>query len=218
MGEIGYLFYEILSNIVPHPYIRFRQGIGSIFRKLRLQLHKSLDFPIFQLNISGILQEKANFWIVFLLLYLTALYELRRFGVNVSMDWQKGLKFSGRSAFGHEISTDGSKQAGGQEDGYKPPELLLFGLAGCTGIDVVVIAEKMSQEITGLKINVSADQREEFPKAFNKIHLEYIVTGKNIDPDKLENIITLSEEKYCSVGSTLNGVARITHSYKIVEE
>ncbi len=138
--------------------------------------------------------------------------------MNVSMDWQKGHKFSGRSAFGHEISTDGSKQAGGQEDGYKPTELLLFGMAGCSGIDVVLIAEKMHQEITGLKINVNADRREEHPRAFNKIHLEYIVTGRNIDPDKLEKIIALSEEKYCSVGATLNGVARITHSYKIVEE
>lgn len=133
------------------------------------------------------------------------------------MDWQGGFKFSGNSLYGHKISTDGSKKIGGAEDGYQPLELLIFGLAGCTGIDVVMIAEKMKQKITDLKINIKADQREEHPRAFTKAHIEYLVTGKDLDPKKLERIIQLSEDKYCSASATMAGVTKITHSFKISE-
>jgi putative redox protein len=133
------------------------------------------------------------------------------------MDWQGGLKFSGKSLFGHTLTTDGSKKAGGNEEGYQPLELLMFGLAGCTGIDVILIAEKMKVKINDLKINISADQREEHPRAFTRAHIEYVVTGENVDPKKLERIIDLSEQKYCSASATLSGVTKITHSYKILE-
>lgn len=138
--------------------------------------------------------------------------------MNISMDWQGGLKFTGTSRFGHEISTDGSKKAGGSEDGYQPLELLLFGLAGCTGIDVVLIAQKMKQEISGLKINIEAEQKEDHPRFISKANIEYVFTGKHLKPEMLEKAIALSEEKYCSVGTTLAGVTKITHTCKIIEE
>ena len=106
--------------------------------------------------------------------------------MNISMDWKGGLKFTGTSRFGHEISTDGSKKVGGGEAGYQPLELLLFGLAGCSGIDVVLIAQKMKQEITGLEIKIKAEQKEEHPRFITKAHIEYIFTGKGLDTDKLE--------------------------------
>lgn len=137
--------------------------------------------------------------------------------MNISMDWKGGLKFAGISRFGHAISTDGSKQAGGNEDGYQPLELLLFGLAGCTGIDVLLIAQKMKQEITGLKINIEAEQKEDYPRFITKAHVEYAFTGRSLNPEMLNKAITLSQEKYCSVGTTLAGVTKITHSVKINE-
>lgn len=137
--------------------------------------------------------------------------------MEISVEWQGGLKFSGESLFGLPISTDASLQAGGGEDGYKPTELLFFGLAGCTGIDLVQIGKKMRQDIKGLKIKITADQREELPKAFTRAHIEYIVTGAGLDSAKLEQAVKLSEEKYCSVGATLSGITKITHTITIVE-
>jgi putative redox protein len=137
--------------------------------------------------------------------------------LEINVEWQGGLKFSGESLFGLPISTDASLQAGGNEDGYKPTELLFFALAGCTGMDVVLIGKKMRQDIKGLKIKVTADQREEQPKAFTKAHIEYVITGTGLESDKLEQAIKLSEEKYCSVGATLCGMVKITHSLTIVE-
>jgi len=138
--------------------------------------------------------------------------------LEISMKWKGGMKFGGVSQFGHPIETDVSLQSGGEESGYRPIELLLFGLAGCTGFDVISIGQKMRLNITALEINIKAEQREEPPKAISKAHIEYIVSGEKIDPEKLERVIELSEEKYCSVGATLSGVTRITHSYTIKEE
>lgn len=137
--------------------------------------------------------------------------------MEISMDWQGGLKFSGESRFGHPITTDGSMAAGGNEEGYQPVELLMFGLAGCTGIDVVLIGKKMRLQIDGVSVKVNYEQREEHPRAITTAHLDYRITGKNLDPAQIERVIQLSEEKYCSVGATLAGVTKITHGFTITE-
>lgn len=138
--------------------------------------------------------------------------------LEAKMKWGGGIKFEGVSGFGHTIVIDGSKKAGGEESGYKPTELVLFGLAGCTGIDVVKILEKMRQELTGLEIEVTGHQPDEYPKPYNKIEVKYILRGKNLAKDKIEKAIDLSENKYCMVSQSLKGMARITSSYEIIEE
>ncbi len=138
--------------------------------------------------------------------------------LEAKMKWGGGLKFEGVSGFGHKIVTDGSKKAGGDESGYKPTELVLFGLAGCTGVDVVKILEKMRQELTGVEIEVKGYQPEEYPKPYNKIEVNYIFRGKNLDKKKIEKAIDLSENKYCMISLSLMGVANISSSFEIIEE
>ena len=138
--------------------------------------------------------------------------------VEAKLKWAGGIKFDGVSSFGIPISTDGSKKAGGGEKGYKPTELVFFGLAGCTGIDVVKILDKMRQNLTGLEIEVKARQPDEFPKPFNRIEVKYVFRGKELDRSKIEQAINLSEDKYCAVSLSLKGVANITTSYEVVEE
>ncbi|PKK83358.1 MAG: osmotically inducible protein OsmC [candidate division Zixibacteria bacterium HGW-Zixibacteria-1] len=138
--------------------------------------------------------------------------------LEAKLKWSGGLKFDGTSAYGLPISADGAKVAGGGEQGYKPTELVMFGLAGCTGMDVVKILEKMRQNLTGLEIEVKAFQPEQYPKPFHKIEVKYILRGKNLDRNKVEQAITLSEEKYCAVSLTLKGVANIKTSIEIIEE
>ncbi|MEW5922514.1 MAG: OsmC family protein [Candidatus Zixiibacteriota bacterium] len=138
--------------------------------------------------------------------------------VEAKLKWSGGLKFDGTSAFGLPIATDVAKSAGGTEQGYKPTELVMFGLAGCTGVDVVKILEKMRQNLTGLEIEVKAFQPDANPRPFNKIELKYIFRGKNLDRNKIEQAIMLSEEKYCSVSLTLKGIANIVTRIDIIEE
>ena len=137
--------------------------------------------------------------------------------IEAKVKWAGGLRFEGTSLFGHPIATDASLAAGGDENGYKPTELLFFGLAGCTGIDVVNILKKMRQELTGLEIEVKAFQPDEFPKPFNKIEVKYIFKGRNLDKSKVEQAIKLSEDKYCAVSQTLGGMAKLTSNYEIIE-
>ena len=138
--------------------------------------------------------------------------------IEAKVKWTDGIRFEGTSAFGHQIVIDGTKSAGGKESGYKPTELVLFGLAGCTGVDVVKILEKMKQDVTGIEIEVKGFQPDEYPKPYNRIEVNYIFTGKNLDKKKIEKAISLSEEKYCMVSQSLKGMANIASSYKIVEE
>ncbi|MBN2227204.1 MAG: OsmC family protein [candidate division Zixibacteria bacterium] len=133
--------------------------------------------------------------------------------VTAKMKWTGGIRFEGVSAFGNTIVTDGVSG-----DGYKPTELMMFALAGCTGVDVVKILEKKRQDITGVEIEVNASQPDQFPKPFNKIDVKYTFRGRNLDPAKVEQAISLSEDKYCSVSQTMKGVARIISTYEIIEE
>ena len=135
--------------------------------------------------------------------------------LTAKMKWAGGLKFEGESAFGHRIATDGGKAAGGNEEGFKPTELLLYGIAGCTGIDVVRILEKQRQELTSLEIELTAHQNDDYPKPFHTIEVKYIASGKNLDEKKLAQAIELSESKYCVVSQTVQHEGKIVTSYQI---
>ena len=138
--------------------------------------------------------------------------------VNVKMNWVGGIKFEGTNAFGHKIVVDGPKSAGGEESGYKPTELLLYGIAGCTGIDVVRILEKQRQQLSALEIEVTAHQNEDYPKPFHTFEVKYIATGKELKPNKLAKAIELSEGKFCVVSQTVEKESKVVTSYEIVEE
>lgn len=136
--------------------------------------------------------------------------------VEAKMRWAGGLKFEGTTAFGHKIVTDGSKSAGGQEEGYKPTELLLYGIAGCAGIDIVRILEKQRQKLSSLEIELTAHQNDDYPRPFHTIEVKFIARGENLDEKKLAKAIELSEAKYCVVSQTIARETRIVTSYEVV--
>lgn len=138
--------------------------------------------------------------------------------INAKMKWAGGLKFEGTSAFGHTIVTDGAKKVGGEEAGYKPTELLLFGIASCAGVDIVRIMEKQRQSLAALEIEIVAHQEEKYPKPFHTIEVKYIARGENLDEKKLARAIELSESKYCVVSQTISNETKITSSYEIVTD
>lgn len=136
--------------------------------------------------------------------------------MTAKMKWAGGLKFEGISAYGHKIATDGAREAGGNEDGYKPTELVLYGVAGCTGIDVVRILEKQRQKLTSLEIELVAHNNEEYPKPFHTVEIKYIARGENLDEKKLAGAIELSHSKYCMVSQTLERETKVTTAYEIL--
>jgi putative redox protein len=100
--------------------------------------------------------------------------------------------------------------------GMKPSEMLLVALASCTAVDVVNISEKKKQPLSFLEIQVKAEQDENPPWPFRKIHLHYVAKGEGLTEKDLAKAIELSEEKYCSVAATIRGVAEITTSHEVM--
>ncbi|RKX28861.1 MAG: osmotically inducible protein OsmC [Candidatus Zixiibacteriota bacterium] len=138
--------------------------------------------------------------------------------LSVKMNWKGGLKFEGTSVYGHTIVTDGTKKAGGEEAGYAPTELMFFGIAGCTGIDVVRIMEQKRQLLSGLAVEVKAHHQDEYPKPFHTVEIKFIAKGNNIDEKALAKAIELSESKYCSVSQTVEKETKVTTSFEIISE
>lgn len=131
--------------------------------------------------------------------------------------WLDGFRFKGTDSSGRELRMDASKGAGGEGDGFRPAELPLMGLAGCTGIDTVEILQKMRQNVTGFDVTVSAEKKDG-GGGYAEIHVRYVIRGKGIEPAKAERAVSLSEEKYCTVGRALAAGTTITHEIEIVEE
>ncbi len=133
--------------------------------------------------------------------------------MQINVDWQGDLEFKNQLPSGHELTVDAAEKSGGHNQGPRPMELLLSGLAGCTGIDVVLILNKMKTELEDFNMEIEAERAEEAPKRFTKIHIKYKFKGKKLSERKVERAINLSEEKYCSASNSLN--AEITSSYEI---
>lgn len=125
--------------------------------------------------------------------------------------------FSASTDSGHTVVMDASPAVGGENKGPRPMEMLLMGLGGCTSIDVTMILEKARQEIKGCKVEITAERAESIPKIFTKIHVHFIIEGKNISPERVERAIALSAEKYCSASIMLGEMADISHDFELIE-
>lgn len=129
-----------------------------------------------------------------------------------------GMRFVADGTTGHSIVMDGDPEFGGSDSAPRPTELVLMGLGGCTGMDVISILRKKRQEVKGFEIVVRAKRADSHPKKFTDIHIEYIVRGKDISEEAVKRAVQLSMDRYCSVKATLEGVASFTYSYRIEEE
>ncbi len=126
-----------------------------------------------------------------------------------------GITFAAKALSNHWVIMDGSDEFGGSSAGSTPKELVLMALAGCTASDVVPILKKKRAPLTQLEINVTAHDREEHPRIFTDIHVEYVFYGDGLKPADVERAIELSTTKYCSVTGILKASVPITHSYRI---
>ncbi|MBI4417643.1 MAG: OsmC family protein [Ignavibacteriales bacterium] len=127
----------------------------------------------------------------------------------------KGITFTAKGGSNHWVIMDGEPEFGGSLAGSKPKELVLMALAGCTASDVVPILRKKRMRLVDFEVKVTAHDREEHPRIFTDIHVEYVFYGDNISPTDVERAIELSTTKYCSVTAILKASVPITHSYRI---
>ncbi len=138
--------------------------------------------------------------------------------MNAYVQWHGGLTFNGTADSGFTLPLGGSSAAGGNNDGFRPMELILLGLAGCTGMDVISILRKMRQDVTDFQVQVESKRSEQHPKVFTYIRVHYIIRGHNLKAKSVERAIQLSRDLYCPAQAMLAKGVDIQHTYEMVAE
>ncbi len=129
-----------------------------------------------------------------------------------------GMSFIAETGSNHILAMDGAPEGGGRNLAPRPMETVLAGAGGCTAYDVVVILKKSGQDVTGCEVRLEAERAPTDPKVFTRIHTRFLVRGRNLKRNVVEQAIRLSHEKYCSATAMLAKTAEITRDFEIAEE
>lgn len=133
---------------------------------------------------------------------------------TAKVKWISGKQFIGIDSTQHSVILSTPDEG----IGIKPSDLLLIAVASCTAVDVVEILSKKRMPLNHLEISCTAEQDSDPPWTFRRIHLRFVVGGRNLTEKAVAQAIQLSEEKYCSVAATVRATAHITTEFKILEE
>ncbi|MGQ9813867.1 MAG: OsmC family protein [Candidatus Roseilinea sp.] len=131
--------------------------------------------------------------------------------MDAKVVWKGRMSFDGTADSGFPVHMDTLPDVGGDNNGVRPVELVLIGLAGCTAMDVISILKKMRQDVTGFEVHAHSERAVEHPRRFVRIRLEYVLTGRNIDPQAARKAIDLSATRYCSVQASLDPAIQVEH-------
>jgi putative redox protein len=138
--------------------------------------------------------------------------------MECSVRWTgDGMTFLAETGSNHVVAMDGAPEGGGRNLAPRPMEMVLLGTGGCTAYDVVVILKKNGQDVDGCEVKLSAERAATDPKVFTKIHMHFVVRGRNLKRNVVEHAIRLSHEKYCSASAMLGKTADMTKDVEIVE-
>ncbi len=136
--------------------------------------------------------------------------------MEAKVNWKKGMSFEGVSDSGFSLNMGTTRDNGGDDDGFRPLELMLISLAGCTGMDVISILQKKRQEVSSFEIKVHAERSSEHPRIFTDVQVEYILGGNNLDPTAVERAVELSSTKYCPAQAMLGKAVPISTKITIL--
>ena len=129
----------------------------------------------------------------------------------------EGMSFVAETGSNHLVAMDGAPEGGGRNLAPRPMEMVLLGTGGCTAYDVVVILRKSGQEVKGCEVKLTAERAATDPKVFTKIHMHWVVRGRALKRNIVENAVRLTHEKYCSATAMLVKTAEVTRDFEIIE-
>jgi putative redox protein len=132
---------------------------------------------------------------------------------SINAVFKGGMNFTA-DVNGHKIEIDTDAAGGGNNIGTRPKALMLASLAGCTGLDVVSILNKMRVNFSFFSINVEGHLTETEPKVYDDVVINYTIKVEKEDEPKVQKAVTLSQEKYCGVSKMFEAFAKL--SYKII--
>ena len=138
--------------------------------------------------------------------------------MECTVRWGDGMTFMAETGSGHLVAMDGAPEGGGRNLAPRPMEVVLAGAGGCTAYDVVVILKKNGQDVTGCEARLSAERAATDPKVFTRIHYHFVVRGRNLKKNLVEQAVRLTHEKYCSATAILAKTAEISKDFEVIEE
>jgi putative redox protein len=132
------------------------------------------------------------------------------------------MTFLAETGSGHTLVMDGAPDEAKPENGGanlapRPMETVLAGTGGCTAYDVVLILKRGRHDVRGCSVKLSSERAAQDPKVFTKIHMHFVLTGKDLAAGAVERAIAMSHDKYCSATIMLGKTAEITTSFELVE-
>ncbi|HUS83809.1 MAG TPA: OsmC family protein [Anaerolineales bacterium] len=136
--------------------------------------------------------------------------------MDAKVTWSKRLSFIGEAETGFSVPLGANPQVGGDNDGFRPMELIAIGIAGCTAMDVVSILQKKRQDVTAFEVQLRSQQAQDYPRVFTQIEIEYLISGHDVDETAVQRAIELSETKYCPAQAMFNQILPIKLSYQIL--
>ncbi len=128
-----------------------------------------------------------------------------------------GVRFEAKAGSGHHLTIDGPQEAGGTDAGFRPMELMLLALGGCMAFDVLMILRKMRLEITSYTLNLEGERADDPPKVYTAVRLEHAFKGVGLKPESIKRAIELAETTYCSASAMFAKTAKITNTFRILE-
>ena len=137
--------------------------------------------------------------------------------MDAKVEWRGGLSFTGTAETGFSVPLGASPSVGGENDGFRPMELLAIGLAGCTAMDVMSILLKKREQVTDFEVAVNTERADRHPKVFTRVLIEFFVTGNNVSEDSVLRAIELSAEIYCPAQAMFKQLMPVEIKYTIYE-
>jgi len=137
--------------------------------------------------------------------------------MNAKVDWKGRMSFTGSADSGFEVQLGSSSEVGGDNDGFRPMELMAVSLAGCTAMDVISILKKKRQEVSDFQVKVETERAVQHPKVFTSAVIEYHVAGKDISESAVSRAMELSADTYCPAQAMIGKIIPLTLRYSIYE-
>jgi putative redox protein len=138
--------------------------------------------------------------------------------LTATVDLLDGMAFRATTGTQHALVMDAAPEVGGGNLGPRPMEMLLVGLGGCTGMDVISILRKMRQDVTDYQIRLHGERAVDHPRIFAAIGVEHVVRGRAVSAEAVKRAVELSATRYCSAAAMLGRVAHIEETYRIIDD
>jgi putative redox protein len=129
---------------------------------------------------------------------------------------QANVRFEARADSGHTVIIEGPAEAGGQNAGFRPMELMLLGMAGCMALDVLLILRRMRQQVKSYRLEVQAERAEDPPRVYTEVKLEHHLLGEGLEASAVQRAIELAETTYCSGSAMFAKTAKITNTFRVL--